>query len=89
MSGLTKKIIYADKTLSQILGVDEGTLVSSSELLKGLHKYIKEKGLKDLQPIAKLAETLPTVPETSAKCSDCGEPIPVGALFCDMCGVRQ
>lgn len=90
MSGLTKKVIYADKTLAEILNVDEGVIVSYSELLKGLHRYIKEKGLKNTGSIAaKSTEPPATVPEALAECRDCNEPIPVGALFCDMCGVRQ
>jgi len=99
MSGLTKKIIYADKALSSILGVKEGTLVSYSEISKGLHKYIKEKDLKN--PHAVHTESQPASPTmapsepTAVKqvdegvCKDCGESIPAGAVFCDMCGVRQ
>ena len=99
MSGLTKKIIYADKALSSILGVREGSLVSYSELSKGLHKYIKEKDLKN--PNAVRAETPPATitappqPSTAEQvsepvvCKDCGEAIPTNAVFCDMCGVRQ
>ncbi|HUK28766.1 MAG TPA: hypothetical protein VLV31_10105 [Candidatus Acidoferrales bacterium] len=26
---------------------------------------------------------------TSRKCRDCGVEIPIGAVFCDLCGVRQ
>lgn len=92
MSGLTKKVIYADTTLSTILCVNEGSLVSYSELLKGLHRYIKEKNLKTSKPttIAPIA-TLTSEPAATAAlvCRDCGEPIPPGAIFCDMCGVRQ
>jgi len=101
MSGLTKKIIYADKALSSILGVKEGSLVSYSEISKGLHKYIKEKDLKNphavqaesakpASPIAAPSEplTVKQVDESSV-CKDCGEAIPTGAVFCDMCGVRQ
>jgi uncharacterized protein with PIN domain len=93
MSGLTKKIIYADKTLGIILGVNEGTLVSYSELMKGLHRYIKEKDLKNPQSVAKFTTTVPVVdtaiaPEVS-RCRACGEVIPAAAVFCDICGVRQ
>lgn len=100
MSGLTKKIIYADNALSSILGVKEGSLVSYSELSKGLHKYIKEKDLKN--PHAVHAESPPAVTQTpplqpstgeevgeTSVCKDCGEAIPADAVFCDMCGVKQ
>lgn len=101
MSGLTKKIIYADKALSSVLGVNEGSLVSYSEISKGIHRYIKENELK--KPHALQAE-LPPAPSTTtlppqvspvekaneaAVCKDCGEAIPSGAVFCDMCGVKQ
>jgi hypothetical protein len=100
MSGLTRKIIYVDKTLSAILGVKEGSLVSYSELSKGLHRYIKEKDLKNPKPapsasttpISVAPATLPTstsAEEPTTICKACGEPIPDGAIFCDMCGVRQ
>ena len=98
MSGLTKKIIYADKLLSSLLGVQEGSLVSYSEISKGLHKYIKKNDLKNpdsvkLQP----PSTQPPLPpeaaltrmEEATVCKDCGEPLPLGAVFCDMCGVKQ
>lgn len=49
MSGLTKKTVIADGTLSVILGVNEGELVSYAELSKGLHKYIKDHDLRNLQ----------------------------------------
>jgi len=97
MSGLTKKIIYADKALAPILGVKEGSLVSYSEISKGLHKYIKEKDLKN--PHAVHAESPPPPTSTTpppiveqvrkSMCKDCGEAIPTDAVFCDMCGVRQ
>jgi len=101
MSGLTKKIIYADKALSTILGVSEGSLVSYAEISKGIHRYIKEKDLKNPHPVVQ-AEPSPnttTTPLTqpspveqadeAAVCKDCGEAIPSGAVFCDMCGVKQ
>ncbi|MGA2785019.1 MAG: hypothetical protein ABSF09_10020 [Candidatus Bathyarchaeia archaeon] len=93
MSGLTKKVIYADKTLGAILGVNEGALVSYSELMKGLHRYIKEKDLKNPNSVTRFTTTASVVataitPEVS-RCRDCGEPIPTAAVFCDLCGVRQ
>jgi hypothetical protein len=110
MSGLTKKIIYADKALSVILGVKEGSLDSYSEISQGVHRYIKEKDLKNPhsvqpqspepvppQPVQAQSPTRSTVPQSPtfeqveefAVCKDCGEAIPVGAVFCDMCGVKQ
>ena len=100
MSGLTKKIIYADKALAPILGVKEGSLVSYSEISKGLHKYIKEKDLKNPHavhaesPSSPTTTTTPPQPPTieqvrESVCKDCGESIPTDAVFCDLCGVRQ
>jgi len=99
MSGLTKKIIYVDKALSPILGVNEGSLVSYSEISKGIHRYIRQNELTKPHPV--LAEPKPppatTTPphspvekiEEATVCKDCGETIPAGAVFCDMCGVKQ
>jgi hypothetical protein len=88
MSGLTKKIIYTDKTLSSILGVNEGALVSYADISKGLHRYIKEKDLKSPHPVQ--PQSSPAIgQEGQAVCKDCGEQIPAGAVFCDMCGVKQ
>lgn len=101
MSGLTKKIIYADKPLSTILGVNEGSLVSYSEISKGVHKYIKEKDLKHPHPVHAQPESPQATTTTPAQaspreqaaeptvCKDCGETIPADADFCDMCGVKQ
>jgi ribosomal protein L40E len=94
MSGLTKKIIYTDKMLSVILDVKEGSMVSYAELSKGLHKYIKEKDLKNPHPILPHAQPTSPPPAESqlaerAVCKDCGESLPEGAVFCDMCGVKQ
>jgi hypothetical protein len=100
MSGLTKKIIYVDKALSPILGVEEGSLVSYSEISKGIHRYIKENELKkpplvQAEPTPATTTTPPPQPsavekaDEAAVCKDCGEAIPAGAVFCDMCGVKQ
>jgi len=100
LSGLTKKSVYADKTLSKLLGVSEGTHVSYAELSRGLHKYIKDNDLKNPQ----LASTSSEPSETSAPptpqrgpaevaatkgCRNCEAEIPVAAVFCDLCGARQ
>jgi hypothetical protein len=49
MSGLTKKVVRADRMLSAVLGVQENELVSYAQLSKGLHKYIKDNDLKNPQ----------------------------------------
>ena len=69
MSGLTKKIVVADQTLSAILGVKEGELVSYAELSKGLHKYIKDNDLKNPQ------RAHPSTP-SSAPTPEATEPTP-------------
>ena len=92
MSGLTKKSVYADQTLSALLGVGEGELVSYAQLSKGLHKYIKDHDLRNLKTRPSLLATQPgsqaVVPGAKA-CRDCGTQILSGAVFCDMCGVSQ
>jgi len=99
LSGLTKKSVYADKLLATILGVTEGDYVSYAQLSKGLHQYIKENKLKNPRPVNLDAThqplALPLQVTTSAatrvtqRCRDCGVEIPTGAVFCDLCGVRQ
>jgi hypothetical protein len=105
MSGLTKKTIQADRTLSTLLGVNEGELVSYADLSKGVHKYIKDNDLTNpkrrptqpvtAQPAPALAPTtmLPQASQVAEaglkKCRDCGEEIPAEAMFCDLCGVKQ
>ena len=100
MSGLTKKAVYADKVLAALLSVKEGTHVSYAELSKGLHKYIREKELKkppaSTQSTTTVAASQPRETEASQTtepvtrhCRDCGMKIPLDAVFCDLCGVRQ
>ena len=102
MSGLTKKIVYTDGTLAALCGVQEGTLVSYADISKGIHKYIKEKNLKNPESVNQpetsnqpqaLTPDQPSVtdepPPKTLVCKDCGEQIPDGAIFCDMCGVIQ
>jgi len=101
LSGLTKKTIYTDKLLATVLGVSEGDRVSYADLTRGLHKYIKDHGLKSPQTVAampapaQLAASGPpdilTVasPATAKTCRDCGAEIPADAVFCDLCGARQ
>jgi hypothetical protein len=95
-------MIYADRYLSVILGVNEGSLVSYAEISKGIHAYIKKNDLKNpkfvktpepsqTEEVAVIAQDS-QAPETSAQmreCRDCGEPIPVDAIYCDMCGIEQ
>ncbi len=105
MSGLTKRIVYADRYLAAILGVNEGSLVSYSEISRGLHDYIKRNDLKNPESVKRLSQSpessqqatqviqpaqegsLPLPP--TKQCRDCGEEIPVDAVYCDMCGVAQ
>jgi hypothetical protein len=105
MSGLTKRVVYADRHLSVILGVDEGSLVSYAEISKGIHAYIKKNDLKNpkfvkapsepsqTEEVNVIAQASPAsdTSDTSAirECRDCGEPIPVDAIYCDMCGIQQ
>jgi chromatin remodeling complex protein RSC6 len=103
MSGLTKRMIYADRHLSAILGVNEGSLVSYAEISKGIHAYIKKNDLKNPKSVKTLepssteeevtviaqASPSPETPTQIRECRDCGEPIPADAIYCDMCGIEQ
>ncbi len=103
MSGLTKRMIYADRYLSAILGVNEGSFVSYAEISKGIHAYIKKNDLKnpksvktpETSPIGEevtmiaQASPSPETPTQIRECRDCGEPIPADAIYCDMCGIEQ
>ena len=100
LSGLTKKSVYADKVLAAILGVTEGDYVSYAQLSKGLHQYIKDNNLKNPRPVNLDATPQRVAPPLQAansvgtnmvtqRCRDCGVEIPTGAVFCDLCGVRQ
>ena len=87
-------MIYADKTLSALLSVKEGALVSYAEISTGLHRYIKDKDLKNPKSVQLQPQTTPAPPtesvmEQATTCRDCGEAIPTGAVFCDMCGMKQ
>jgi hypothetical protein len=99
LSGLTKKSVYADEILARILGVNEGDYVSYADLSRGLHKYIKDNGLNNPRlPEARPTLVVATPPNAmenvvtavlTRKCRDCEAEIPVEAVFCDLCGVRQ
>jgi ribosomal protein L40E len=95
LSGLTKKIIYADRLLSALLGVSEGELVSYAQISKGVHEYIKKNDLTNIaaksQPAAQKAvpEAKPSLSPNMKQCRDCGAEIPPEAVFCDLCGVSQ
>jgi hypothetical protein len=91
MSGLTKKTVFADKVLSTLLGVKEGELVSYAQLSKGLHKYIKDNDLKNLnrkppsaaapQPTPSKAEPVQATPAPPAQAT------PTAAMKkCNDCG---
>ncbi len=96
MSGLLKKRVQVDQGLGTVIGAPEGTLVSYAEIQKGLHKYIRDHGLRtDIQKpaSASIVQTSePEMPENEARgfyCISCGEAIPSGAVYCDMCGAPQ
>ncbi len=103
MSGLTKKIVIADRTLSAILGVNEGELVSYAQLSKGLHKYIKDNDLRNPQlrqtpplssqpaepVLSQPSQPTPVAAIGMKECRDCASDIPADAMFCDLCGVKQ
>jgi hypothetical protein len=94
LSGLTKKTVYADRVLSTLLGVAEGDFVSYAQISKGLHQYIKDKGLKNATGIPELVSSRAVQPSEPAfskmkHCTDCGAEIPGEAVFCDLCGVSQ
>jgi hypothetical protein len=94
LSGLTKKIVYADRYLSTILGVSEGEMVSYAQISKGIHKYIKDNDLKNVsarpRPLTEpVVEEKHSAPPAVKRCRDCGAEIPQEAVFCDLCGVSQ
>jgi hypothetical protein len=100
LSGLLKKRIQVDRTLGTVIGVPEGTVVSYAEIQKGLHKYIHDHGLRtDVPKPAVSPAVSPGVqnpeheaPESQPRghyCVSCGEAIPSGAVYCDLCGVLQ
>lgn len=88
MSALTKKQILADRTLANLAGVREGTLLSYAGLTKGMHDYIKKNKLrKGDEELASLASAPPVPP--IKYCSACGATIPGSATYCDRCGEKQ
>jgi hypothetical protein len=96
LSGLLKKRIQVDQTLGTLVGVSEGTVVSYAEIQKGLHKYIHDHGLRTDVPKATVSPAVQTpegeTPESEPRghyCIWCGEAIPGGAVYCDLCGVLQ
>lgn len=96
MSGLLKKRIQVDQTLGVVIGASEGTVVSYAEIQKGLHRYIRDHGLRTDAPKPPTTAAVQT-PEAAASegqaqghhCIWCGEAIPNGAVYCDLCGVPQ
>jgi len=88
MTALTKKQILTDRTLANLVGVREGTLVSYAELTKGMHDYIKKNKLrKGDEELASLASAPP--PASVKYCSACGAAIAGSATYCDKCGEKQ
>ncbi|MBS7656248.1 zinc-ribbon domain-containing protein [Candidatus Bathyarchaeota archaeon] len=78
MSNISRKTIIVDENLSKIIGVSEGTLVSYSEIAKGIHEYIKMHNLKKKIEKKRLKF-----------CFKCGVQIPEKAVYCDFCGAKQ
>ncbi len=81
MSNISKKTIIVDENLSKIIGVEVGTLVSYSEIAKGIHEYIKAHNLKK--------KTEKTEKRKSKFCFRCGAQLPEKAAYCDQCGIKQ
>lgn len=75
LSHLNRKDIIADENLSRILGVEKGDLVSYSDILRGIHSYIKLHGLRR-----------GSAPQGARYCAACGSRAQPGARFCDACG---
>ena len=96
MSGLLKKRVQVDQGLGTVIGTPEGAIVSYAEIQKGLHKYIRDHGLRtDVQKPASgsiIQTPEHEMPDSEARgfyCISCGEAIPGGAVYCDMCGAQQ
>ena len=85
VSYLTKKIIEVDESLSKVLGVEKGSLVSYSDMTRGIHEYVKRNRLRKGQAQEELQaeEALPKF------CFRCGWTIPASASYCDRCGQKQ
>lgn len=85
MSALQKKIVLIDENLSKIIGKEQGTLASYTELTKGVHDYIKKHDLKK-----NTSETPSEPTSTNVKfCFSCGSDVAAGSTFCDKCGKKQ
>ena len=95
MSGLTKKRVRVDENLGLVVGVPEGAAVSYAEIQKGLHKYIRDNNLRIDVPKGASAVAKSSEPERhqadqrGTYCISCGEAIPSGSIFCDLCGTLQ
>jgi len=94
LSGLLKKRILVDHNLASVIGVNEGTTVSYAEIQKGLHKYIRDNSLRTDLKGTPSQPTITSEPESKTQareiyCMFCGEAIPSGATFCDLCGALQ
>jgi hypothetical protein len=96
LSGLLKKRVQVDQTLGTVVGFPEGTVVSYAEIQKGLHKYIHDHGLRTDVPKPAVSPVVQNLEHESLEsprrghfCVSCGEAIPSGAVFCDLCGVLQ
>ena len=67
-NAFTEKCVAVDDVLSMLMEKPKGTLVSYTEITKGLHSYVRTKGLR-LKTCprcnAPLALSRPTATETS------------------------
>jgi hypothetical protein len=88
--------VHVDQGLGTVIGAPEGAMVSYAEIQKGLHKYIHDHGLRtDVQKPAPASNIQASEPETHGGeargfyCISCGEGIPSGAVYCDLCGAPQ
>ena len=88
--------MQVDQCLGTVVGAPEGTIVSYAEIQKGLHKYIRDHGLRtDVQKPASASIVQTSEHEVHGSeargfyCISCGEAIPSGAVYCDMCGTPQ
>jgi hypothetical protein len=89
LTGLTKKNIRADKNLSAIIGVEEGTLTSYAEIQKGLHEYIRRNNLRVEATKPRSVQHLEEPEAELEQCYSCGAAIPRGSAYCDQCGAEQ
>ncbi|MEM3507622.1 MAG: zinc ribbon domain-containing protein [Candidatus Bathyarchaeia archaeon] len=79
MSSFLKKRIRVDKNLANILGFEEGSLISYAKMIKMIREYLKKHELI----FEEEAESVGL-----KYCFKCGSPIDLGAKFCYKCGIK-